>query len=97
MLALTVGIGLLHGFGFAAALSDLLDLEAPRLWVSLLSFNLGIELGQLAVVALALPVLAALRRLPLPTSAWFCELPATALGALGMYLVFDRAALWATF
>jgi hypothetical protein len=93
---LPFGFGLLHGLGFAGALTAA-GLPQNALVLSLFSFNVGIELGQLAVVALALPVLAALRRLPLPTSAWFCELPATALGALGMYLVFDRAALWATF
>jgi hypothetical protein len=45
-------------------------------------------------VALALPALALLRRAPLPRSALVCELPATALGALGMYLVFERSFGW---
>jgi hypothetical protein len=49
--------GLLHGFGFAGALSEL-SLDPHALWASLLTFNIGIELGQVAVVALALPVLA---------------------------------------
>jgi hydrogenase/urease accessory protein HupE len=101
---LPFGFGLLHGLGFAGALTAA-GLPQHALLLSLFSFNVGIELGQLAVVALALPLLALLRRLPLPTSPWFCELPAsgwlselpaTALGALGMYLVFDRAALWAS-
>lgn len=48
--------GLLHGFGFASALSDL-DLASRTLWLSLLAFNFGIEVGQLAVVALVLPML----------------------------------------
>lgn len=62
VLLVTIGIGLLHGCGFAAALSDLLDLEAPRLWVSLFAFNFGIELGQLAIVLAVWPALCLLRR-----------------------------------
>lgn len=93
---LPFGFGLLHGLGFAGALTAA-GLPQHALVLSLFSFNVGIELGQLALVALALPALALLRRLPLPTRAWFCELPATALGALGMYLVLDRFALWASF
>jgi hypothetical protein len=84
MLALTVGIGLLHGFGFAAALSDLLDLEAPRLWVSLLSFNLGIELGQLAIVLAVWPALWLLRQYsPL---AWRRAMVMTCLAAMAVAL-----------
>ena len=41
--------GLLHGFGFAGALRDI-GLPEENLWLSLLSFNVGIELGQLLLV-----------------------------------------------
>ncbi len=47
------GFGLLHGLGFASALADL-RLPADRFLLALLSFNGGIELGQLAVIGLAL-------------------------------------------
>ncbi|MCZ6618825.1 MAG: HupE/UreJ family protein [Gammaproteobacteria bacterium] len=47
--------GLLHGFGFAGALIDI-GLPKEQLGLSLLLFNLGIELGQLAVVAIMLTV-----------------------------------------
>jgi len=53
--------GLVHGFGFASILAEL-DLPAHRLLVPLLEFNLGVELGQLAVVAAVLPVVLMLRR-----------------------------------
>jgi hydrogenase/urease accessory protein HupE len=55
------GFGLLHGFGFAGALGDVgaSVAELPRV---LAGFNLGVELGQLAVLALILPVLAWARR-----------------------------------
>jgi hypothetical protein len=53
--------GLLHGFGFASVLADMGLPHGARL-ISLLSFNLGIETGQLAVVLLVMPVVYAMRR-----------------------------------
>ncbi|HWM29004.1 MAG TPA: HupE/UreJ family protein [Woeseiaceae bacterium] len=47
--------GLLHGFGFAGALAEL-GLAPKTLWSGLLAFNIGIELGQLAVTAASLPL-----------------------------------------
>jgi hypothetical protein len=52
--------GLLHGFGFAGALRDL-GLPTEGLALSLAGFNVGVELGQLAIVAAFLPVAYALR------------------------------------
>ena len=49
------GFGLIHGFGFASVLLDL-GLPASSLWLSLLGFNAGVELGQLGIVALFLPL-----------------------------------------
>ncbi len=54
------GFGLIHGFGFASVLSDL-GLPEGALALSLLGFNLGVEIGQLAIVAVALPVIYTLR------------------------------------
>ena len=58
---LTFAFGLVHGFGFAGALREI---ALPRADVppALLGFNAGVELGQLAILALALPLLALLRR-----------------------------------
>jgi hypothetical protein len=55
--------GLLHGLGFAGALSAL-GLPQRSLGLALLGFNVGVELGQLAFVAAVLPVVALARRLP---------------------------------
>jgi len=52
--------GLVHGFGFAGPLQDL-GLQRGALAIPLLGFNVGVELGQLAIVALLLPVAFALR------------------------------------
>jgi hydrogenase/urease accessory protein HupE len=55
------GFGLVHGFGFAGALQDL-GLSRGDLAAPLLGFNLGVELGQLALVSVTLPVITLLRR-----------------------------------
>ncbi len=52
--------GLLHGFGFAYVLGDL-GLHSGGLFTSLAGFNIGVELGQLAILAVLLPVLYLLR------------------------------------
>ena len=52
--------GLIHGFGFASVLTEL-GLPAGALAVSLVGFNLGVELGQLAIVAVFLPLAFLLR------------------------------------
>ncbi len=54
------GFGLIHGFGFAGVLGEL-DLPAGAFAWALLRFNLGLELGQIAVVAVAVALLFALR------------------------------------
>ncbi len=62
---LTFGFGLVHGFGFASVLRDLgIGADGGGIAVPLLSFNLGVELGQLAVAAVALPLIWRLGRSP---------------------------------
>ncbi len=57
---LAFGFGLLHGFGFAGALSEI-GAQGSPLWQTLLAFNLGVEAGQLAIVAAFLPIAFQLR------------------------------------
>ena len=52
----------MHGFGFSFALRDTMQLAGSHLLISLLSFNVGVELGQVAVLAVLLPALALLFR-----------------------------------
>jgi HupE / UreJ protein len=54
--------GLIHGFGFAYGLKENLQFAGSHLLVSLFSFNVGIEIGQIFVLVLMLPALAALLR-----------------------------------
>jgi len=59
--AMAFGFGLIHGFGFASVLADL-GLPRDALVLALVGFNVGVELGQLAIVAVFLPLAFALRR-----------------------------------
>jgi hypothetical protein len=51
------GFGLVHGFGFSFALSEIMQFAGGHLLTSLLAFNLGVEIGQLFIILLAVPVL----------------------------------------
>jgi len=56
--------GLFHGFGFASVLSDL-GLTGEYLTLSLLGFNIGVEIGQLVIITLIFPILFMIRKLKL--------------------------------
>ena len=56
------GFGLVHGFGFSFALRQTLQFAGSHLLTSLLSFNIGVELGQILVLALVIPALGLLFR-----------------------------------
>jgi hydrogenase/urease accessory protein HupE len=60
---ITFPFGLVHGFGFAGALREI-ALPRAQVPVALVSFNLGVEAGQLGVLALTLPLIFAARRAP---------------------------------
>lgn len=68
---LTFAFGLIHGLGFASALRDLgVGANGSAIALPLVSFNLGVELGQLAVTALLLPILWKLRTHPIFVRRW---------------------------
>ena len=59
---ITLAFGLVHGFGFSFALRDTLQFAGSHMVTSLLSFNVGVELGQLLLVIALVPVLELLFR-----------------------------------
>jgi hypothetical protein len=63
------GFGLIHGFGFSFILADRLQFAGNHLLSALLAFNIGVELGQLLVIGLAVPALWLLFRYALNTKA----------------------------
>lgn len=83
--------GLLHGFGFAGALSEV-GLPEGHIPLALLFFNVGVELGQLAFIAAVAAVVAALRRLPARLPPWAGLVPPYAIGTLAMFWMFERVA-----
>ncbi len=82
--------GLMHGFGFAGVLMEI-ELPASRIAPALLGFNVGVEVGQLAVVLLLWPLLRALARFG--DGRWYVRVAETgsaAILALGLYWVVIR-------
>jgi len=77
--------GLVHGLGFAGALKEI-GLPQQHLAVALLTFNVGVELGQLLVVAIAFAIYQALSRQP--------QLGATRARRPALYAIGSVAAYW---
>ena len=59
---LTFGFGLVHGFGFASVLRDLGIGSGPQAALALVSFNVGVESGQLMIAVIALPLIWRIRK-----------------------------------
>ena len=88
---IALAFGLVHGFGFAGVLSEL-SLPPERLARALLGFNLGVEMGQLALVALAWPLLRGLQKLGGETrSRLFAEMATACVAGLGIFWFVSRA------
>ena len=89
--AMAVVFGLLHGLGFAGALAEI-GLPEGEIPLALFAFNLGIELGQLLLVAVLLFVLALLDRAPTLHGRGLARaLPAYLIGSLAAYWCLERA------
>jgi hypothetical protein len=52
----TTAIGLLHGLGFSFVLQEILKVDSPNIWQSLLAFNVGVEIGQFLIILIAWPL-----------------------------------------
>jgi hydrogenase/urease accessory protein HupE len=85
--------GLLHGFGFASALSEV-GLPQSAMPVALLFFNVGVEIGQLLFIAAVFTVIMLAReishRLRFSQPAWAWRIPPYAIGSLAMFWVIQR-------
>ena len=84
--------GLLHGFGFATALTSA-GLPRSDLPLALLSFNVGVEVGQLGFVALVLALVQSFRVLRIHWPRWVQLLPGYTVGVLGALWTFQRVGL----
>jgi hypothetical protein len=83
---ITFPFGLVHGFGFAAALREI-GLPRGQVPIALISFNLGVEIGQLGVLSIALPLTVAARSAP-----WFGD---RGVKALSLAIAIGGGALFA--
>jgi hydrogenase/urease accessory protein HupE len=89
---LAFGFGLIHGLGFASALQDL-DLPKSNLAISLASFNLGVELGQISIVLVIYFLLSYLRKLP-----WDLTIRRlVSVGVIGMSLIWFWERVFSTY
>ncbi len=89
--AIAFCFGLVHGFGFAGVLTEI-ALPQGRLLPALLGFNLGVEVGQLAIVALAWPLLWTVARVSDGrVHRLVMELGTASVGAMGLYWMVARA------
>jgi hypothetical protein len=83
--------GLLHGLGFAGALAEI-GLPHGEIPLALFSFNVGVELGQLAFIAVVLLLSYMVRRLVQKVPDWAPRAAAYAIGSTAAYWVFERLA-----
>lgn len=81
--------GLLHGFGFAGALNEI-GLPESDVPTALLTFNLGVEAGQLLVVGASLATLAALQRMGEAGAARVIKIVTYAIGSISAYWLVER-------
>ena len=84
--------GLLHGFGFASALTSA-GLPRSELPLALVSFNVGVEVGQLGFVALVLALERSFRVLEIRWPRWAQALPGYTVGSLGAFWTIQRVAM----
>ena len=81
--------GLLHGFGFAGALSEI-GLPAQAIPLALLFFNVGVEIGQLLFICAILIVAWVLRHASEPIPRWSPKLAAYVIGSVATFWVVER-------
>lgn len=84
--------GLLHGFGFASALTSA-GLPRHELPLALVTFNVGVELGQLGFIALILALERSFRILEVRWPRWVEALPGYTVGSLGAFWTIQRVSL----
>lgn len=83
--------GLLHGFGFAGALSEV-GLPAGHIPLALLCFNAGVEIGQLLFISVVLTLRTLIRRVKITVPLWAQLVPAYIIGSAAMFWVIQRVA-----
>ena len=87
--------GLLHGFGFAGALTEI-GLPQSAIPLALFTFNVGVEAGQLLFVGAVLVLYSVARRIQPTPPEWAWRIPTYAIGGVAAYWMIDRVVgFWA--
>lgn len=85
-------LGLLHGLGFSFVLHEILRVDAPNLWQSLLAFNVGVEVGQVLIILGIWALLLLVRRWPYPREAFLRRTIAASCCIVALIWTLDRGA-----
>jgi hydrogenase/urease accessory protein HupE len=85
--------GLLHGLGFAGALSEV-GLPQGHIPLALLFFSVGVEIGQLMFIAAVLSLVAVMQRVRIPIPRWGEFVPPYAIGTVAMFWIIQRVAVF---
>ena len=86
-----MGRKLLHGFGFAGALTEI-GLPEQAVPLALLFFNVGVELGQLLFIAAVGVLVVVARRAPVSQPAWAWRVPVYSIGGVAAFWTIERIA-----
>lgn len=91
-IAVIAGVGLLHGLGFSFVLGEILGRQSPNLVPALAAFNVGIEIGQLAIIAATLSILAVLTRISQGATPILRNAALAGIAAVSAWWVIERGA-----
>lgn len=92
MFLVTLAIGLLHGLGFSFVLHNILQVDSPDIWLSLLAFNVGVEIGQLSIILAAWTAFRLIERSSQP--AWNFSRAGIALACMAIAVVWTGQRVW---
>lgn len=88
-IAVSATFGLLHGFGFASALAEI-GLPQTEVLAALLTFNIGVELGQLLFISAVMAVLIVIRKLRIKWPQWTHKILAHGIGSIAAFWFIER-------
>jgi len=91
---LTFAFGLVHGLGFSSVLRERLQ-DLSSIIVPVISFNLGVELGQISILLVVFPILSLIRRAPTEKARerrqwWLVRIGSVPILLLGTFWLIDR-------
>ena len=90
---MTTAMGLLHGLGFSFVLNEILRVDSPNIWQSLLAFNVGVEIGQLIIIGVVWPLFWLVARMNEMSWQWARRSIAFVCAAIALFWTGERSLL----